>query len=69
VAEAAGLREAVYVDEHVFRSDEDGVAQAVEGDRRRSSGTRTNCPRLARREEAGEELAVRREQVVEAAGP
>ena len=30
VAEAAGLREAVYVDEHVFRSDEDGVAQAVE---------------------------------------
>jgi dTDP-4-amino-4,6-dideoxygalactose transaminase len=30
VAEAAGLREAVYVDEHVFRSDEDGVEQAVE---------------------------------------
>jgi dTDP-4-amino-4,6-dideoxygalactose transaminase len=30
VAEAAGLREAVYIDEHVFRSDEEGVAQAVE---------------------------------------
>ncbi|HYJ61118.1 MAG TPA: DegT/DnrJ/EryC1/StrS family aminotransferase [Actinomycetota bacterium] len=30
VAEAAGLREGVYIDENVFRSDRDGVTQAVE---------------------------------------
>ena len=30
VAEAAGLRESVYVDENVFRSDRTGVEQAVE---------------------------------------
>jgi hypothetical protein len=30
VAEAAGLRESVYVDENVFRSDRAGIEQAVE---------------------------------------
>ena len=30
VAEAAGLRESVYIDENVFRSDRAGVEQAVE---------------------------------------
>ena len=30
VAEAAGLREGVYIDENVFRSDGDGVTHAVE---------------------------------------
>ena len=30
VAEAAGLRESVYIDENVFRSDHAGVEQAVE---------------------------------------
>jgi hypothetical protein len=30
VAEAAGLRESVYVDENVFRSDRAGVEQAIE---------------------------------------
>ena len=71
VAEAAGLREAVYVEEDVFRDGEDGVAQAVAAIAKiqRHADELRRRAASSRREEAGKEFAVRRRAASSSSGP